>query len=152
MELEKVDLNKSIDGSKLSGNLKNLKWITPIFPNNPNKEIKLLKDTIDVIKNDKRKIMLITHYQFIASILDDYVYSPNRSHLSGLSFPSLDSKIFDLYKSFFLNQITSNNIEVIYVIKPIDKNIYLDLLEKDCSQTKNVNEILYTRLIMNCKT
>ena len=67
---------------------------------------KLLKDTIDVIKNDKRKFMLITLYQFIASILDDYVYSPNRTHVPGLSFPSLGSKIFDLYKSFFLNQIT----------------------------------------------
>ena len=157
MELEKVDLNKFIDGSKLSGNLKNLKWITPIFPDNPNKEIKLLRDTIDVIKNDKRKIMLITHYQFIASILDDYVYSPNRTHVPGLSFPSLNSKIFDLYKSFFLNQITSNNIEVIYVIKPhenfsVDKNFYLDLLEKNCPQTKNVNEILHIYLITNCKT
>ena len=96
--------------------------------------------------------MLITHYQFIASILDDYVYSPNRSHLSGLSFPSLDNKIFHLYKSFFLNQITSNNIEVIYVIKPIDKNIYLDLLEKDSPQIKYVTEILNIYLITNCKT
>tara|TARA_Y100000031_G_C8237045_1_gene393781 strand:+ start:814 stop:2403 length:1590 start_codon:yes stop_codon:yes gene_type:complete len=152
MELEKVDLNKSIDGSMLSESLNNLKWITPIFPNNPNKEIKLLKDTIEVIKNEKRKIMLVTHYQFIASILDDYVYSLNRSYWAGLSFPSLDSKIFDLYKSFFLNQITSNNIEVIYVIKPVDKNIYLSLLEKNCFQTKKVNEILYTYLIVNCKT
>ncbi len=90
--------------------------------------------------------------KFIASILDDYVYSLNRSYWAGLSFPSLDSKIFDLYKSFFLNQITSNNIEVIYVIKPVDKNIYLSLLEKNCFQTKKVNEILYTYLIVNCKT
>ena len=47
-----------------------------------------------------------------------------------------------------INNLTSNNIEVIYVIKPhenfsVDKNFYLDLLEKDCPQTKNVNEILH---------
>lgn len=152
MELETVDLKRSLDASILDKKLKNLKWISPIFPENPLKEIKLLKESIKIINNDEREKMLITHYQFMANIINDYVYSPSRLYTgNGVDYPLIDNKNFYIYKEFFLNQIVKNNIEIIYTIKPIDGYIYLNILDDICVEVKKENEILFSHLILNCK-
>ena len=70
MEMENINLNTSINTKIIDEKFKNLRWINPVFKGNPNKEIKLLKESIKVSKNDRRKKMLATHYQFFYSIYD----------------------------------------------------------------------------------
>ena len=150
MELENINLNKSVEATLLNKSLKNLKWITPTYPNNPDKEINLINDSIKIINKENKNIMLLTHYQFIASVLNKNVHSPNRYHWKGNSYPYTNNKTFILFKNFFINQLTSNNVEVIYIIKPVDNNILKDFLPKDCLNEEVLNEILYRYLISNC--
>ena len=151
MEMENINLNKSINAKIIDEKFKNLKWINPVFKGDPNNEIKLLKESIKIIKNDKRKKILATHYQFLYSMVGENTYSPNRTYTSnGISYPLKDNKNFSKYKKFFVNQILKNHIKVIYTIRPISKYIYLDILEKECVEISRENEILYSHKILDC--
>jgi len=149
--LQNVNLNKSISSDIIDVKLKNLKWISTIYPNNPKLEIELLKNSIEILKKDKRKKALITHYQFIASLMPDYITSPNRTYThDGMSYPKKDTKYFEIYKKFFINQIVKNDIEIIYTIKPLEKDVFTSLINEDCINTKKINDILEGHLIINC--
>jgi hypothetical protein len=150
-ELENVNLNKSIGSDIIDVKLKNLKWINSSYPNNPKLEIELLKNSIEILKKDKRKKALITHYQFIASLMPDYIVSPNRTYTSdNISYPKKNTKYFEIYKKFFINQIVKNDIEIIYTIKPLEKDVFTSLINEDCINTKKINDILEAHLIINC--
>ena len=109
-----------------------------------------IKNSIQFIKNDGRKKMIITQYQFISSLISDYAYSPSRTYNPGISHPSNGDKQFETYKNFFINQIVSNDIKVIYTIKPYDSYIYASILDKDCVREIEINEILKSHLILDC--
>ena len=64
MDLRNANIKNSINAQTLDVKLKGLKWITPLYPENPKKEILLLKEAINIIDNDKRKKIIITDYQF----------------------------------------------------------------------------------------
>ena len=50
-------------------------------------------ETINILSSDKRNKMLITHYQFMASILPSYVYSPSKTYtMDGISYPLKGNK------------------------------------------------------------
>ena len=51
--LRDADLNKSVDASVLSNKLKNLRWLTHHYPENPNQEIKNLKDDLNQFQQDQ---------------------------------------------------------------------------------------------------
>ena len=151
MEMENINLNKSIKAKIINEKFKNLKWINPVFKGDPSDELKLLKESIKIIKNDKREKILATHYQFFYSALGGNVYSPNRTYSgNGVSYPLKNNKHFNKYKKFFRDQIIKNQIEIIYTIKPIGKYIYLDILEKECVEINRENEILYSHKILDC--
>ena len=57
---------------------------------------------------------------------------------------------FEIYKKFFINQIVKNDIEIIYTIKPLEKNIFTSLINEDCINTKKINDILESHLLINC--
>ena len=59
---------------KLSG----LKWITPLYPNNPREEISKLQEAILIIKDDNKNKSIVTDYQFISVILSVYDNSPSQ--------------------------------------------------------------------------
>ena len=150
-ELENTNLKNYVDAEIIDKKLKNLKWITPNYPENPELEINLIKKTIEVLKNDKKNKMLITHYQFIASLLSEYVSSPNRTYSeNGVDYPNKGDLHFEIYKKFFIDQIINHNIEIIYIIKPIDKHAFTSILDEDCVISKQVNEILYSYKITSC--
>ena len=65
--LRNSDLNISVDASLLDKKLKNLKWLTHHYPDNPKKEISNLQEFIKIIKDDSSKKMIVTDYQFIKS-------------------------------------------------------------------------------------
>jgi len=150
-ELKNVNLNKSISSNIIDTKLKNLNWISTNYPNNPKLEIELLKNSIEILKKDKRKKALITHYQFIASLMPNYIASPNRTYThDGISYPKKNNKYFEIYKKFFINQIVKNDIEIIYTIKPLGKYIFTSLINENCINTKKINDILEGHLIHKC--
>ena len=158
MDLQNINLNNAVSAKKLSNKFNELKWITPIhYSSNPNKEISLLKKTIDTIQNNEEKeLMVITHYQFFSTILEKRLNIPNRWYFpNNNTYPSTnESKFRDYYFKRFNNVLNEKKIKTIYVVesrkrefKKIDFE-YL-LLEK-CYKKNRLNEMLYEIRIINC--
>ena len=146
MDLQNVDLNNSVKGDLLDIKFENLRWITPSFPFNPQKEISLLKEIIEVLKNDKRNKMVITEYQMFSIILEQNLNIPNRWYThDNNSYPLENHKYYKFYKKHFAGLITKNNIEVIYITgfvtgdsKIKNFQIYMD---DTCFIEEEINEI-----------
>ena len=66
-ELNSVDFQLSSKANEIDRKFLGLKWITPDYKINPNTEIELVKDIKFHLKNDDRKIMLLTNYSFFFS-------------------------------------------------------------------------------------
>jgi hypothetical protein len=147
-ELEGIEINKSINANILHPSLKGLRWITNVFPKNPQEEIEALRESMIVLKNEKRKKSLITSYQFIAPALSIYDYSPNQWHHPTVSFPIKGQKYFKEYKSFFINNIKQNKIEVIYTIGKGEENILGLILENDCFVSKKEGKFIFSHKIL----
>ena len=116
MDLERVDFNKMVDARILDSKLKNLMWITPEFSNDPIRELNLLKNTVDILKNDKRNKMVITHYSFLSLLTEQNLHMPSRWYVSNNTYPHSDHKYFNFYKSFFYKNYIKDDIQVIYII------------------------------------
>jgi len=155
MDLQKVDLSKSIKADLIDSKLKNLKWITPEFPSDPKKEINLIKEAIEVLKKDKRNIMMITEYQFFSIILEKNLNIPNRWYThDNNSYPLKNHKYFKFYEDHFMNIIAKNNIEVIYIFGFVTGNskiknfqIYMDDI---CFDEEKINEITTSYELKTC--
>ena len=100
-----------------------MKWVTA-YSDKPEKEILNLKEAIKIIKNDSRKKIIVTDYQFISVLLSTYDYSPNFAWHEGTTYPSVfyggntqDQKNFEIYRNFFIGKLNENKIEVVYTIK-----------------------------------
>ena len=76
--------------------LKGLRWITPRYPNNPLKEINLLKETIKIINKDNRSKLVMTDYQFLSFLTE-----------KNLNIPLW---LFPVYCSFALGALETYNI------------------------------------------
>jgi hypothetical protein len=151
MDLEKVNKTNITKGSKVSNNLQGLKWITKVeqsqFPN----EVKLLKESMEYLKDNKNNSMIITHYQFINSEINHSIYPPNRWYTNdGVSYPLKENKYFEYYVVFFKDKLIKNQINKIYTIYPLDKNSFSFVLNKNCIRTNKINEILSEHLLINC--
>ena len=132
-ELEKIDLSKAVDsGSVLHKSLDGLKWISYRFPDNPEEELKELKTNIEIIKKDKSNKSILTDYQIIGPILNEYDFSPNQWHHPTVSFPVRNQKYYLEYRNYFIRNLLKNKIENIYEIN-FEKELILPLvIEKDC--------------------
>lgn len=151
--LRNVNLDISINASILDYRLKNLKWITYRYSSNPNQEIENLKNSIQIIKNDKRIKMIVTDYQFISVILSINGNSAARIWWRHHIYPSgPDQKYFLEWKKFLLNHIKKKKIEVIYSVHPLEGeyNIFRDLLNKECYSNEKLNKILVMQKLKNC--
>ena len=127
MDLEKVNLEKAVPASELSYKLKNLKWITPLdYSENPKEELRFLKEVINLLKNDKRKKTIITHYQFFSLILDEDLNILNRWYLDHNTHPTKGHKYFNYYKNFVNKNLTRNDVEVIYLVSFTEKEMTFD--------------------------
>lgn len=154
LALKNIDLNKAIDSKKLDYRLKGLKWITYHYPENPNDEFKKLFEVIEIIKKDKKTKMIVTDYQFISVILDINDNSAARIWWRHHIYPENNNKFFFEWKSFLLNKIYKQNINVIYTIYPLEgeTNIFEGLIGNDCVKTTKLTEILLKQeLIKSCK-
>ena len=149
--LKDVDLNKSIDASVLNKKLKNLKWITHHYPENPKEEIEKLLNSIEIIKNDKRNKMIVTDYQFISVILSINDYSAARIWWRHHLHPTPKEKYFNEWKDFFMKNIKKNNIEVIYTVNPLEGGFILkETISDNCFSKSKLNKILDLQVLESC--
>ena len=147
-----MDLSKAIDAKQISSNLRGLKWITYIYPNNPQKEIDHLKTIMKIISSDKSKKTILTDYQFLASSMGIYDYSPNQWHHATVSFPIKGQKYFLSYKNFFINNLKKNEIDFIYETTATKKSITELIIDKTCLKKERLSELLIKfTLLKNCK-
>ena len=156
MDLQHVDLTKALDASLIDHKMDKLKWITPYYPKNPEKEINLIKSVIKILKEEKRKKMVITHYQFFSLILEQDLNMPNRWSLYHPNiYPIKNNKYVKYYKDFFNKNLKSNEIEVIYIIKSKpNEDIKIEQfkihLDNICFKTEVINELLSIHEIQSC--
>ena len=151
IELEKISKKNITKGSKISNNLKGLKWISSLEQNEFPNEIILLKESIGYLRNNKNNSMIITYYQFINSEIRHFIYPPNRWYTNdGVSYPLKENKFFNYYVVFFKNQLIKNKINKIYTIYPLEKNSFSFALNENCIKTKKINKILSEHLLINC--
>ena len=152
MDLKNVSIQKAINAEVLDKKLTGLKWITPLYPNNPNKEIELLNNSIKTIKNDKRTKTIITDYQFISVILSIYDYSPSQVWYSYHVNPGKKDKYYKIYKEFFINKLKENKIQIVYIIKPLwgGSKVFEESINSECLSKNKINEIMDAYLLIKC--
>lgn len=115
-DLENKDLTKAVPAKNLSSKLKHLKWITPFY-DDPNEEIKFLKFAANSLKKDTRNKIVITHYQFFSTILEEDLNILNRWYLyNNNTHPNKNHKYFGIYKDLVRKNVKNNKIEVIYLV------------------------------------
>ena len=150
-ELNSVDFELSAKANEIDRKFLGLKWITPDYKINSNTEIELVKDIKFHLKNDDRKIMLLTNYSFFSAILDKKIYSPSRWYPSdGSAYPLKDNKFYNSYKNLIINLIKKNNIEVIYTVLPIRNSTIYTYLDRNCVSETRISDLLNSYELKDC--
>ena len=150
MELNNVDFEIGIDGGNLDPKFKGLNWISPYYPQNPSKEINLLKDTKEKIINEKFNKIIITDYQILSYLTKSKIPTPNK-WFDNLSVPKKNNKYFIEYKEFFNQKLKKEKISVIFIVGK-KKDIYLENIfpKGDCMIKTRINELSKRVDIRNC--
>ena len=150
--LREYDLSQALDASILSQKLKNLKWLTHHYPNDPKKEISNLLNAIEIIKKDKSKKMIVTDYQFISVVLSADDNSAARIWWRHHIYPEPGKKFYNAWKNFLLTKIFKDNINVIYTVHPLEgeNDIFEGMVDKKCYSTEWLSEILTVQKLKNC--
>jgi len=154
LDLENVDKSNAINVNKINENFNNLKWISKYA--DPKNELMVIQKALEVINRDEREKTLITHYQFIATILDKPSYILNRWYLwDNNTHPTENHKYFEFYKLLVNKNIKKNNIKVIYLLGQKNmikfenvKNYFTDT----CFESKTlIQDKFSSHKIINCK-
>ena len=142
-DLESVNKSEAIDAKKIHKNLSGLKWINK-FNQNPNDEINTIKKALRVIDSDNRKKILITHYQFISTILNEDLNILNRWYLwNNNTHPTENHKYFEFYKNMINKNLTKNKIQVIYLLGQDNEILFSDIknyFTNVCFKSKTLEE------------
>ena len=140
------------DAKEIDKKFAGLKWITPQYKDNPNKEISLINEMRIYLENDNRNKMVMTNYTFMSVILEKKLFSTTRWHIfDGTDYPQKNSEYFMSYKNLIINKIKNNNIEVIYTINPVTNSNLYDYVNINCFEEKNITEILVSYELKTCK-
>ena len=153
MDLRNAKIERAIDSEILDKRLKGLKWITVLYPEKPEEEIKKLSNTIAAIKKDKKNKIIITDYQFISVVLSIYDNSPSQVWFGYHVNPIKNSQYYEEYKNFVIQKIKENKIEIIYVVKPLwgGNEIIENAIEGNCLKKNNITDVLVRYKILKCK-
>ena len=141
--LEKVDLKESVDAEIISKKLKGLKWITSAYREQPNEEIKIILESIDILKNEKDKFSIITDYLFLPVVLETNDHSPNQWYHPGVSYPLKDNKYFENYKLFFVNKLKKEEISKIIIVGNGLEDLLSLTFNKDCFSKSQIGKIAF---------
>ncbi len=150
MELINANFSIAENANVLDASLSGLKWITPKFLTNPILEMEMLNEAKKNIIEDKSNKILITDYQFLASVTKNKFYAPNK-WFDDLSVPPKKNKYFQTYKLFFTSKLKEQKIKTLYLIG--DSKIgYISFIfdNKECLNYKKINEITLKVDIANC--
>ncbi len=139
-DLENVNKNNAISANLIDKNFKSLKWVSKF--DDPENEVSFIKEAIKIIDNDRRKKVLVTHYQFMSTILNKPLYIFNRWYLwDNNTHPTENHKYFDNYKSLVRQNIEKNEIEVIYILgqeKEIEFANIKNYFTNTCFESKTI--------------
>jgi len=150
-EFKNTNFELSVNAEIIDKKFAGLKWITPEFNKNPQDEVFLLQEIKLHLNNDTRRKMLMTNYSFFSTILDQKIVSPNRWFNScDCTYPLKNNKYYYVYKNFITNLIKKNNIEVIYLIKPVENSEIYQYLNKSCFKEVKINEYLSSYELKDC--
>ena len=155
MDLQNANFSKAINANTIDKRFNNLLWITPNYSQSPKNEINLLKRTIEIVKNDSKKKMLITHYQFFGVLIDDNLIIPNRWYFPNNTFPSSsENKYYNQYKKKFDELIIQKKIDIIYLVETYPGELkflnFKELLKDRCFEEEQNNQILRSIKLVNC--
>ncbi len=150
--LEKVDISRAVEAKKIHKSLKGLKWITSTYPNQPNQEIEIISESINLLKKEEGKFSIITDYLFLPAILGINDHSPNQWYHPGVSYPLKDSKYYDQYKIFFIEKLKKENISKIIIVGNGLENLLYSTFEKNCFLKSKIGKIVFRfTLKENCE-
>jgi len=155
-ELSQTNLNNAIKVNFEKDFFNGLKWITPNFKN-PEEELKIVEDFYLLIKKDNSPKILITEYSFFSALLGESLHSPSRTY-DNISYPSVDSDLFDTYYQFFRKNIVKNKIESIYIFYPSLnitnehlKHLVFNYLPNNCYDLKHISPHIKKIRLRNCE-
>ena len=139
------------NAKKIDEKFKGLKWITPKYKNEPEKEIELINQIKLQLLSDKRTKMLMTNYSFFSSILNEKIFSPSRWYIAdGTDYPLKDNKYFGNYKKLLIELIKNKEIAVIYTVYPADRSTLYTYIDKSCFNEIKISKILNSFEIKDC--
>lgn len=153
-DIENVNKSNAIHAKLIHPNFKNLKWITRF--NEPEIELRVIKKAIETINNDRREKTLITHYQFMSTILDKRLNILNRWYLwDNNTHPTENHKYFESYKKLVNKNIRENKVRVIYLLGE-ENEILIDNVKnyftEVCFESKTIIQRKFSlHKIVNCK-
>ena len=153
-DIENVNKGNALYAKLIHPNFKNLKWITRF--NEPETEFSVIKKAIETLNNDKREKTLITHYQFMSSILDKRLNILNRWYLwDNNTHPTENHKYFKSYKKLINKNIIENKIKVIYLLGEENEILFDNVknyFTEVCFESKTIIKKKFSsHKIVNCK-
>jgi len=152
LNLEKINLDLGVNAKSLHPSLNGLKWITREYFDDPEKEIKIIRDSMKVIKEDGSKKMLLTGYLFFSAILDEDLNNPSRwPSLGDASNPNVNNEYYKIYEEFVINLIKTKKIETLYSTIDNQEDVFTNIFDKNCIKTKEINVFLIKHDIRGCK-
>ena len=141
-EMTNVNFNLAKEAKLIDKKLTGLNWITPTYYSSPETEIKLILNTLEILKNEKKKKMIITNYSFFSGILEQNTHSPSRWFISnGGAYPIIGNKYFYTYKEYLNNLINKKNIKSVFIIFPVKEDEFLRYIDNKCFKKVKLNEI-----------
>lgn len=143
-ELQDVDLSLSINAKEIDPILSGLNWITQDFKTNPREEIDQIINTINQLKLEDKKIMLLTNYSFISSVTKVHLNQPIRWYpMQGTAFPvSKKNKYYKEFQSYLIGKIKDKKIEIIYSTYDVPITFLPRYVNMNCLEEKKVNNFL----------
>ena len=154
MDLRKVNMENTIDAHILDDKLSGLNWKScEFYSKDTKKEISELTKVINIIKNDNRNKSIITDYQFISVILSIYDFSPSQVWYDYHVNPSKGTVYYQVYKKFFIEKFKENNVEVVYLVKPLwgGNKIFENVIDSSCYKKDNITDMLDIYTLIPCK-
>ena len=153
-DIENVNKSNAVYAKLIHPNFKNLKWITRF--DEPETELSVIKKAIEIINNDKREKTLITHYQFMSTILDKRLNILNRWYLwDNNTHPTENHKYFEFYKKLINKNIRENKVKVIYLLGEENEILFDNVknyFTEVCFESKTIIQKKFSlHKIVNCK-
>ena len=154
MDLRNENFKDSVDAKIIDAKLKGLKWKSCLFySKDTNEEITQLAKIINLIKIDNRNKSIITDYQFISVILSIYDFSPSQVWYEFHVNPSKGTIYYDIYKKFFIEKFKENNVQVVYLIKPLwgGNKIFESVIDSNCYKKEKISKKLDIYTLLPCE-